>query len=817
MKRYILTICLLFGIVASSFAQASIRKLVKSGDEALEQGKYYSALQYYSEAIERDDTNKDVWYKFGTAAYKQHAYKTARTAFYHLVEDLESDSTTYEDAVFLLADLSLIDSKYEDAQRYFKLYLSEFGGNDSLLDIKATVGLSSAVWAQEQIDVSIRNVEHLDEKVNSNDSEHSPVWVNESLDFVSMKFGETKEGRKYSKVLNNKDEMTTIVESGANFNENAYLTSDPSYSKDDSLMVYTKCDFDENDQINCKIYYRVLDKNGYYKLGKSVGNQVNVEGFTSTHPTIVEIDSVVYIYFTSNRPGGVGSYDIWYTEMSETMDFSSPENLSSINTKLDDITPYFMHAESKLYFSSNGRPGYGGYDVYKSKMESAHNFVAVENMGMDVNSSYNDIHFSESEDAQHSFVSSNREGSMYAEDSFETCCYDIYRVEPRDCHVDLLALIFDKVDSTMLLGTHVIVREKESQVIVYNKTLDGSNEAITELDCLKDYLITASKEGYIPETVEMRLTEEGMELNDGEKEQKIYLEPSIVDLNLSVYDIDTNEELAEATVELVSLKSGEESKQFNPDNNSFIFPVEPGGSYVIRTTRPGYEPDETDVFIPSGTKIVEKQILLKKTPIEIKIISLKEVLPIRLFFDNDEPVPNSKDTVTTIQYSATYDAFYSRKEKFSKIYARSYKGSERVDAIGRVDDFFEGELKRNFNNLNIFMSTLVEVLEAGRTVNLYFRGYSSPVAVSEYNYFLGKRRVVSMLLEVTRYRDGVFNEYIENGQLILTERSFGESSAPVGISDDRSDPSKSIYSPEASFERRVEIEEIQVKRNKKGK
>ena len=815
MKQYILTFCLLSGFIASSFAQASYRKLVKSGDEALEQGKYYSALQYYSEAIERDETNKEVWYKFGTAAYKQHAYKTAQTAFYHLVEDLESDSTEYEDAVFLLADLSLIDSKYEDAQRYFKLYLSEFGGNDSLLDLKATVGLSSAVWVQEQIDAPIRNTEHLDEKVNSNDSEHSPVWNKESLDFVSMKFGETREGRKYSKVLNHSDSLTTIVEAAANFNEDAYLTSDPSYSKDDSLMVYTKCDFNENDEINCKVYYRVLDQNGYYQLGKSVGNQVNLDGYTSTHPTIVEVDSIVYLYFTSNRPGGTGGYDIWYSRLSDNMDFGSPENLASVNTKLDDITPYFMHAESKLYFSSNGRPGYGGYDVFESKMESVHNFVDVKNMGMDVNSSYNDIHFSESEDAQHSFVSSNREGSMYAESSFATCCYDIYRVEARDCRVDLMALIFDKVDSTRLLGTHLIVREKESQVIVFNQTLDDSNEAIAELDCLKDYLITANKDGYIPETIEVTLSEEGMELNEGEKEQKIYLEPSIVDLNLTVFDIDTKEVLKEATIEIVSLDTGKESKRFNPENNSFVFPVEPGRSYVIRTTRPGYEPDETDVFIPSGTKTVEKQIFLKKTPIEIKIISLKEVLPIRLFFDNDAPVPNSMDTVTTIQYSETYDDFYARKEKFEKIYGRSYRGSERVDAIGRVDDFFEGELKRNFNNLNKFMSTLVEVLEAGRTVNLYFRGYSSPVAVSEYNYFLGKRRVVSMLLEVTRYRGGVFNQYIDNGQLILTERSFGESSAPIGISDDRSDPSKSIYSPEASFERRVEIEEIQVNRDNK--
>ena len=812
MKQYIFTIIFLAGFVVSSFAQASYRKLVKAGDEALEQGKYYSALEYYAEALERDNTDKELWYKFGTSAYKQHAYKTARQAFLYLVEELQSDSTEYEDALYTLADLSLIQAYYDDAQRYFKLYLSEYGENDSILDLKASVGLASVVWVQEQVDQAIRNADHMDERVNSTDSEHSPVWINESLDFVSMKFAETKEGLKYSKVLNNKDSLTIVAESAANYNEDAYLTSDPSYSKDDSLMVYTKCEYTEQQKIECSIYYRVLDENGIYQLGKSAGQLVNLDSTTNTHPTIVEEDGERFVYFTSNRPGGLGGYDIWYSQIGENYNFQAPQNLSSINTKLDDITPYFMAAESRLYFSSNGRPGYGGYDVFESKMTSLHQFEDVQNMGMDVNSSYNDIHFSESEDAQHIYVASNREGSLYAENSFSTCCYDIYQIEPRDCHVDLLALIYDKVDSTKLNGAHIIIVEKESQVIVYEETLANTSETKVELDCLKDYLITVSKENYIPETVELLLTEEGMELNEGEKEKKIYLEPSIVDLSLTVFDIDTKEELAEATLVLVELETGEETSKYNPDANVFVFPVEPGKSYVIKSTRPGYEPNEADIFIPSGSKLIEKQIFLKKTPIEIKIVSLKEVLPIRLFFNNDEPVPNSKDTVTTIKYSNTYQSYYAQKDRFSKIYARPYRGSERVDAVGRINDFFEGELKRNFDNLNNFMSTLVEVLEAGRTVNLYFRGYSSPVAVSEYNYFLGKRRVVSMLLEVKQYRGGIFLQYIDNGQLILTERSFGESSAPVGISDDRSDPGKSIYSPEASFERRVEIEEIQVNR-----
>jgi len=102
---------------------------------------------------------------------------------------------------------------------------------------------------------------------------------------------------------------------------------------------------------------------------------------------------------------------------------------------------------------------------------------------------------------------------------------------------------------------------------------------------------------------------------------------------------------------------------------------------------------------------------------------------------------------------------------------------------------------------------------SGRTVNLYFRGYASPISVNEYNFNLGRRRINSLLNDVNGYRGGVLRKYIDSGQLVLTERSFGETTASKEVSDDPNDPRRSIFSPAASRERRVEIEEIEVSRN----
>ena len=98
-------------------------------------------------------------------------------------------------------------------------------------------------------------------------------------------------------------------------------------------------------------------------------------------------------------------------------------------------------------------------------------------------------------------------------------------------------------------------------------------------------------------------------------------------------------------------------------------------------------------------------------------------------------------------------------------------------------------------------------------MNIYLRGFASPVAASDYNTSLGKRRIDSVRKEFYDWNGGVLVPYIESKLLIITERSFGESTSPNNISDNASAPALSIYSPQASRERRVEIDEIQFNNN----
>jgi len=348
MKKNILLVALLSISSTFLFSQVTYNQLRKAGTEAYAEGNYFGAMQYIQEALEKEDSDTDMWYKYGNSAYKQFAYGEAKRAFNYLIEDLKS--IKYGDAILSLADIYLTEGDYTQAEKYFSLYLSEYSEEGSSETAKANLGLESAKWIVDQDTSESIKVNRMGSDVNSPYSEHSPVFQDGNLQFVSMKFGMNakKDTREYSKILESKDGSAMEMESISNFNQDDIFSSDPSYSPDGSIMYYTQCVY-EKSNINCQIFYR--KKQGEtYGDGVHAGNLVNLPGTTNTHPTVVEQDGDTFLYFVSNRKDGMGNLDIWYSTVSDNMVFGKPINLRSVNTSGDDITPHFHNKSSTLYF-----------------------------------------------------------------------------------------------------------------------------------------------------------------------------------------------------------------------------------------------------------------------------------------------------------------------------------------------------------------------------------------------------------------------------------------------------------------------------------
>ena len=115
------------------------------------------------------------------------------------------------------------------------------------------------------------------------------------------------------------------------------------------------------------------------------------------------------LFFSSDMNGGYGGYDIWMIKKKSNGYWSMPINLGiSVNTIKDELYPYI--SDNKFYFSSNGKLGYGGFDIFSATIDRYYNVSDVSNLGYSINSTNDDFGYRVFGDRV--FISSNRIGSM---------------------------------------------------------------------------------------------------------------------------------------------------------------------------------------------------------------------------------------------------------------------------------------------------------------------------------------------------------------------------------------------------------------------
>lgn len=188
---------------------------------------------------------------------------------------------------------------------------------------------------------------------------------------------------------------------------------------------------------------------------------------------------------------------------------------------------------------------------------------------------------------------------------------------------------------------------------------------------------------------------------------------------------------------------------------------------------------------------------------------LKVLCPLTLYFHNDEPDPKTKNIVTKKSYKKTYEEYVTLKPKYFQEYPAGLKGDDKTQAEDRLTNFFEDSVDAGMQDLEKFAKLMEDVLARGEKVKITMKGYCSPLASTDYNVNLAKRRISSLRNYFAEYKDGVFKKYIseENpsaAKLLLTDVEIGE--LPLSnVSDDVKDVKNSVYSPYAARERKIQI------------
>lgn len=188
---------------------------------------------------------------------------------------------------------------------------------------------------------------------------------------------------------------------------------------------------------------------------------------------------------------------------------------------------------------------------------------------------------------------------------------------------------------------------------------------------------------------------------------------------------------------------------------------------------------------------------------------LKVLCPLTLYFHNDEPDPKTKNITTAKNYQTTYNEYKILVPQYLVEYPKGTEGEQKTLAVNRVENFFSDSVDAGYDDLKRFSDLLQKVLLKGEVVKITMKGYCSPLASTDYNVNLAKRRISSLRNYFSETKNGFFVKYINNqtpgeGKIIYEDVDIGE--LPMSkVSDDLKDTKNSVYSPYAAQERKIQI------------
>ncbi len=778
---------------------------LEAGDEAYDRKDYYQAMSYYGEALEYEE-NEDLLYKYADAAFAFDAYSKASNAFDKIITN--EDHPFFKEALFKNALVNKLRGDYNKSIVLFERFINLDGTTQSDLLEESKSHLEDCLWALEKLENVGENLNliHLNEKVNTQYSELSPYADNDHLFYTSSILVEDEIITEDKKIfIQSEDDFGMLLDGP--FNNDFQHAGNLTFNENSSRAYFTVCQDFAYSSVNCQLYYCEKQDDDTWGAAVKLPEQINLKGSNNTQPSIGKNPAgKEVLFFVSNRNGGLGANDIWFSEIINN-EFSAPQNLKEVNTEGDEYTPFYHQASNSIYFSTNGRRSLGGFDVYKLDLGSDKK-TSPEHLALPINSSYNDLYFFLNKKGDQAHFSSNRLGSNFIDDLHEACCYDIYKVDFLVEYKDFFVQTFDAESKEALKGTTLILSsENESKSFEFyneNKSKHSLNLALP-----KEYKVNASKEGYLEEIVAIQSDSQNETINIYLK--KMLPESFVVKTTILSFD---NKPLFSTKTCIENLSDGSKECFENKEKYSFSKELSSKDDFLITTERIGYETDSLFIYAKDfGDENTELEIKLKRVePAPVTNLSLNGYLPLPLFFDNDKPDSRSLKQSTSSSYQQTYDAYYARKEIFKKEIGAGLSGEGKFMEESKVNEFFDLEVKGGFNALDGFTNQLLKYLQQNNTAIIVLKGYASPRANSDYNNYLTMRRVSSVRNHFQRWNGGALLLYLNNGSLKIIEESFGETGSSNQVSDDLLDKKNSIYSIEASQERRVEI--IEIKGNK---
>ena len=300
-------------------------------------------------------------------------------------------------------------------------------------------------------------------------------------------------------------------------NEETYNMGPVHYAAEAKRCAITKNNFKDNEQqifsddLELTLFLADVETDGSFNNLKAF--PYNEVGYASGFGTLNEAGNI--LYFSSNRPGGYGGFDI-YVSYFKNDAWTYPENLGpKINTSGNEVTPFFDGEQ--LYYSSDYLKGLGGLDVFRSHVYEG-NWQSPNNMGNGINSPEDDFYFVKHPEKESYYITSNRMGGKGS--------YDIYQINKADITEEpIIELSYEEVVPAEVNLDQDLVSNTGDELQVQTVKLEEESVIENKDEIIED-AIGINDASISDEVIEEDTDSEMIDFN-------AILPPKAVDLNMS--------------------------------------------------------------------------------------------------------------------------------------------------------------------------------------------------------------------------------------------------------------------------------------------
>jgi hypothetical protein len=382
-------------------------------------GDYSDALSYYLPIDEKFPENANIEYRIGVCYLNINGKKNLSISYLESAsknmsakrkEGSISQVTAPYDALFELGEAYLVNYQFNKAKDAFKRYSSTLLPDDNENIDFVNQQIRSCDLAKEYISKPVAYTEeNIGSPFNDEKSNFNPVVSADGKTFAYMVALKFYNAVMVSRIINGKWSTPVNITPELESDGDLYI----SCLSSDGKTLYLSRD----DNYNSDIYMSSFNGSGWGPIVK-LNKNINTKGWES-HGFISEDGS--QIIFASDRPGGFGGLDL-YISKKVNGDWGPAVNLGpEINTQFNEDRPFLINNGKTLFFSSQGHSTMGGYDIFRSDLQSNNIWSQPLNLGYPLNTTDDNIFFMPVENGKAGYYSLFREGEGSGKE-------DIYKI-----------------------------------------------------------------------------------------------------------------------------------------------------------------------------------------------------------------------------------------------------------------------------------------------------------------------------------------------------------------------------------------------------